>query len=419
MARKTYIVKEGDNLANVSRFFYGVPNRTEDIIRENADLQHRRDVGATYLDGTPFLEGGDVLSVTVDPAFDLTTSNTAAAGDENTPVLHINGIREPMPHGTSLTLYYDACANTMQSKFPWDPMDDLDKSRWGSPSSLPDVDVYFGPKMLFGGRFESISYGLEANDRSVSVRGRTHTGVLVKSHLPFGVYPLERRNESLNQILSWMCGVWGIDVEGTPGIDTPFKKVSIESTQQVSQVAVDLALQRNSVVQTDSTGRVLRIVTPELKDPMEYLDYGDDSFSIGNKEYDTTLLHDIHQGISETSKNVKDKKNLTIGQLGDHSVMSHDLDNQTEGTSDEHLRFLAFKSFREYLALPIVIPGYLNKSGELYNVGDVIAVRYPPAAIYNFRNYMVRVVKYDFDRANPTVTLTAVPPQVYLAALPA
>lgn len=415
MPKQTYIVKSGDTLANVSRAVFGVPNRTEDLVRLNPKLQFRRDAGNTDAIGNPNLQGGEPLYyISTSSLVGLQDETLADVLDESVPALHINGLRDYVPDGSSATIHYDACANLFSMGRTWNPFGELDRDRWGNPFALPEYELYLGSRKLQAGRFQTIQYGTDANDTRVFVEGRTHTGVLEKTAFLFNMYPLERKNESLTQIAEWAASPWSVPVTGTPLNTSPFKKVSAEPSTPVWEFISNLATQRNSVVRADNSGHALEIVTPQLTDPIAYWEHGVNGFRLPDQRFDTTKIYDIHQGISRRARNVKRKRTFEYPLVNDGSVMYHDLPNQDEGTTGDSLQYLAIKALRDFFTITLERPGLLNDDGEHWQTGDIIALKAPHAALYNFTNFMIRSITYNFNTTNPSVSLRVIPPEVYM-----
>lgn len=420
MPKKTYTVKSGDTLANISRVAYGVPNRTEDLIRSNPRLQFRRDAGNTDAQGNPTVTPGENLVYIIEPPLSLLQGETLSdVVDESIPTMHINGVRSAVPENTEATVHYDACCNTLNTSFVWDPLRTRDREWWGNPVALPEYDFFVGSRKITAGRFERVAYspGSDATSRRVSLSGRTFTSALMKNMFPFSAYPLERKNETLTQIAQWACGFWGLFAEGEARLNERFKKAAADNGASVWDFLAPLATQRNSVMHTDNSGYALQIVTPDPGDPVAYWEYGVNGFDLPEMSYDTTQLHDTHIGISRSARKAVDKQTFLYELLEDNSVAYHDLENQQDGTSAESLQYQAIKTLRDFFTIPITRQGVLNDDGEHWNVGDVVAVKAPHAAVYGFTRYMVRSITYRFPADKPHVVLGVIPPEVYMGEI--
>jgi hypothetical protein len=411
MPKKTYIAQAGDTLQNVSRQFYGIPNRTEEIINANQFLNFRRDSGNVTLDGVPNVFAGDVITVLTDAPVTLSDAEFRQP-DEIT--LLLNGNETPTPEGSELTLNYDTCCNSFSSRFPWDPFSDYDRALW-VPESPPELDIFCGSQQLFGGKFEQVYPEPSIDQNRVAVAARTHTLLIEKSVAPLAAYPLEREKENLQQIAEWLCRFFGIGIDTIDAAEQIFKKASMEgSSTKCWEFLSRLATTRERVMHASDDGRSLRIVSPSSSEAVARFEQGVDGFEPPRFRFNTANLFGNQIASVETPRRPDRKVTYKDEQFEEESYGFFEIKDSTVGDSQNAIQYQALKNYRDFFTTPIFPgTGILNPQGKPWKPGQIVTIKSPSAMIYEDFDFLVRSVRLPLgvDEIKPIITI--IPPQCY------
>jgi hypothetical protein len=411
MARKTYIVKAGDTLDNVSRQFYGVANEKERIVQNNGFLQWRRSSGDSLLDGTPNLHAGDVLVVTTD---NPTSSAPKGVGAEDV-TLYLDGNKTSLPEGSILTKHYDACCHTFSSTFGWDPNSDYDRALW-VPNDAAECDLYIGEKQHFGGKFEKTKNITGIDTSRMAAAARTHTRLLHKSVIPSLNYPVERENQDLFQIMDWGTNIWGLYVEQLGDDTDVFKKVSAKKTEKVFSFFNRLANTRGRVLSPSNDGYGLIINNPLDGDSVGRYVEGEAGFDPPEIEFDTSGLQGTYLSSTRRASKAANLALYRDPNFPEQSYSYEEISGAKKGDIQAALEYVALKKYRDFFTVPFFPGGgLLNPQGDVWDVGQKITLNAPSSRIYQDMQFIVRSVTFDLDPDVRRATLEIVPPEVYLS----
>jgi hypothetical protein len=409
MPKKTYIAQTGDTLPNISRQFYGIPNRTEEIINANQFLNFRRDSGNTNLDGVPNVFAGDVITVLTDAPVTLSDAEFRQP-DELTLLLNSN--ETPIPDGSELVLNYDTCCNSFSSRFPWDPFADYDRALW-IPESPPEVDIFCGSEQLFGGKFEQTEPQPSIEQDRVSAAARTHTLLIEKSVPPLAAYPLERENENLQQIAEWLCRFFGIGTNVVDATTEAFKKASMEgSSTKCWEYLSRLATTRERVMHASGDGRSLRIVSPSSSEAVARFEQGVDGFEPPKFKFNTAVLFGNHIASIETPRRPDRKVTYKDEQFTEESYGFVEIKDTDAGDAQEAIQYEALKKYRDFFSTPIFPgTGVLNPQGKPWKPGQTVTIKAPSSMIYEDFDFLVRSVRFPLGASEVRPVITIIPPQ--------
>ncbi len=410
MPRKIHKASAGDTLENISRLYFGVPNRTQDIINSNPFLAFRSTSMDVDLNGMPLIFEGDVIIVITDQ--DLNPRVLSGKGSEEL-TLYLNGENVPFPAGSEVTVFFDACCNTFASVFPFDPFNNFDRKQW-RPISLPEYEIYIGNQQITGGKFESVNVIGTPKKKSVKVSGRTFTLIIEKSNFPDTAYPLERENERLDQIVEWATAVFGLNSENQSEATSRFKKASCENETLVWDYLAPLATKSQRVLHASANGYGLEIVIPELSQPVARFEEGVDGFIAPQFTYNTADLFGNYLGVKESAKNPRNLKTFVDPFFEENSYKFFSLGDIDNGNVSDALKYEAIKSYRDYFTTSFGQAGFTAPNGDLWQPGQIVTLNAPSEMIYNDFDFLIRFVKYVIGPTKKSVELGIIPSNVYL-----
>lgn len=250
ITRGFYIVKEGDDLENISRQVYGLESET--ALLESANPQ--------LLKGVPLSEGM-ILAVPesfnaprVPRASQLPQTSTVE-GEVSIEIADEAGAFQEFRFWESLGVERSLDRqSTFEFTAPFEPTNE-DFQRIFRPLQFQRSRVIIGGEQVFEGIVMVVQARLRADVRSVSVRGYTHAAVLEDCTLPYNPensYQFEDQN--LRQIAFTVCRPFGL----TPAFDVtdvgaPFALVSLKAQDKPMSFLRRLTAQRGFVI--GSTGR--------------------------------------------------------------------------------------------------------------------------------------------------------------------
>lgn len=410
MAQHIYAVKAGDTLKNVSRRFFALGNKTEDIVKSNDFLGYRRESGNTDLGGTPNIFAGDVLRIVTDDA-----GISAVQGKQPDEVtLYLNEEKVDIPDGSLLSLGYDRCCDSFSGDFPWDPNSQRDRVFW-QPDNPPTVKVFCGSNQVFGGKFEVTQPRSPIKERRVHAEARSHTLKIQKSNIPANKYPLEREGENLLQLAEWVSGIWGQRIEDLTGATEPFKKTSLGNGTKAFNWLMNLATTRARVMSPTADGFGLIIKSPEnLAPSVATFTEGINGFEPPQPSYNTADLHGTYLATIDAGNNPGKLIVYRDPDFSEDSVAFENLTDADDSTAQAALEYAARKKYRNFFEMSMIAsPGILNPLGNMWAPGQVITLNAPSAMIYNNFDFMVRTVDLNLGKSAVTPVLGIIPPEVY------
>jgi hypothetical protein len=411
MPRKTYTAVSGDTLQNLSRQFYGVPNKTEDIVNANQFLQFRRDSGNTSLDGTPNIFAGDIITILSPASFTAVDPLTV---QPDTLTLFMNGNETLLPDGSEAQINFDTCCNTFSSVFPFDPDKDLDRATW-NPLQGPELDLYIGSRQIFGGQVETMNPDPTPNARSMGTSARTHTRLFEKSVCPSMGYPVEREGESLLQICEWLASYFSLRIDPIDSPANPFKKASLDNSTKCWAFVSQLATTRRRVMNATDDGWGFRILSPLSGESVARFEEGVDGFEPPRFAFNTAELSNTYLATIETPEAPDQLIGYRDPSFPEQSYDFLSLKDAIAGDAQDALEYEARKRYRDFFTTEISPgQGILNPKGNVWNPGDLVTLKAPSSLIYEDFDFLIRYVKYTFGTRHQRVKLGIIPPAVYL-----
>lgn len=418
MAIKIHTGQSSDTLINLSRRYFGVPNKTQDIINTNQILKHRLRAGITDSTGQPRISSGDKLVLVIPES--ASSVGGVTVSDDSTLTMYLNGKEKEIPtNNTEIEINFDACCNRFSAVFPWDHRNADDRIMW-SPDSLPEVEIYQGSNVIFGGKFESALPPEDALSTELTTSARTHTYLIEKSCIPLSAYPLEREGESLSQTVEWACGIFGLGYENLAPPTKRQKKTSCQKGDKVWAYLSAISDNAGRILRSSLDGKKIEIATVVNSPPVAKFTEGEDGFQLSPPAFNTSSLFGNHIGQRESARGARQAVNVKNVLFDEQSYTYNQVDNTDAADLNAATVYQMYKSYRDFFTMELTIPEIVNpKTGKRFDRGDIVTINAPSRMIYVDFEMMINQIRYIFsgggDGSDTQVrtVLKLIPPEVY------
>jgi prophage tail gpP-like protein len=408
---QTHIVVKGDTLFNISRKYYGVGSKYMKIFNANPQLKS----------GNPnLIYPGEILFIPDDDIKlikEESISQTVEAENIDDISIFIDGESIPVPPDLSLEVFFDTCADSYELTFPYDPDDEI-SVRLFKPYGLQEVVIFIGNKKFFTGTQEGLVFNSSSSNNSVISSGRTKTYILIKSNIPISGYPLERKNLTLDQILtSWILQLFGLGIDIQTDVGALFELITASETETIWNFISKLALQRGVVVSNTGEGKLL--LHKPVMNLVASIELG---VTVGipslNVTYNSNERFGNYIALSQSPGNGQNKSIVQDTNFLEQTYKVFTPSDTTAGNIEQAAKWEASKVLRDALTIPLPVPGWVNlQTNQLWEAGQYINLKAPQVRLKNGFNYLIRSVKYNKSADKKDAVLNLIPPQAYSGEL--
>jgi prophage tail gpP-like protein len=364
------------------------------------------------------------------------------------------GVSEPLTPGTVLTTppSPDAPQNAPQQTESADPdevalliagkrfrfwsniiinrsIDNMDTISFGAPFEADSEDfretfrpftykpliVTLGGSPLFSGTMIQITPSLENKQKIVAVSGYSLPGVLNDCTPPASAYPLEFNGQGLQEIATTLAAPFGVGVEFQAEQGAIFERVAADPGKKVLAFLAELAKQRNLIISSTTTGKLLFLQSIETGTPVAQLRQGASPLEsvtplFNSQKYYShiTGIEPVIVGLPGSQYTVKNSR--LEGVLRPFTFTTPDTLDADVKTAVQAKSSRMFGNMASY---SLKVSTWRAPNGELWTPNTIIQLTAPGAMIYNAYDFVIKSVSFERNRVSRTAILNLVIPGAF------
>jgi prophage tail gpP-like protein/phage tail protein X len=397
----------GDSLQKIAAKFYGDRSKGYLLAGANPGLKYTSDVITT---ATTLLTGQEIIvpdqaepspSATPGPVkvvslFD-TTPQQVSAEDEDEITLNIRGQSFKNFNNIEIKFDYDKIANEFSFVAPFEP--DVKEYREAFKPLYQPASIYIGGSLVISGQAFA-NPNLTSDSNTVTVRGYSITGNINKGCIvaPFQFDEGTTFAGMVTDIATRSGLAVVIDPRASEIANKPFeKRVVFSPSEPAGQKLATLARERNLILSSTFNGRILVTLPQTEAATVQAFVAGDLPTLSFEPTFNADALHTSYIGYApetpEEGSEAADTKLDGFPQPGIIPRIKGVVPGNTENQNIEAaLRAERGRAFAAWFSASLIVSGWRDRAGALYQPNTLVTVRAPRAMIYEDTTFFVRAV---------------------------
>ncbi len=259
---------------------------------------------------------------------------------------------------------------------------------------------------------------LNAESNSISVDGYSKPGVLNDCNIKQDRYPIQLKDQTLEQIANTLAVFFGVEVEFTGSSGAKFKKVKLEIDWKPLNFLIKLAKERGFLISNTVDGKLLfwklnkKAVTTALKEGQTPLLSVTPNFS--PQKYFSEVT-----GLSSRSV-IKDPESVTIDNknLSVNRPFAYRVKNRLFGADLKNaVKWKMGLMIGNAIKYSIVVQGLRDERGEIWKPNTFINLTAPSTYVNNETKFVIKNLTLSKGDAE-TTTMDLVLPESYSGEIP-
>jgi len=343
--------------------------------------------------------------------------STRAANNSEVAIL-IDGTRVRFWKDLRITRALDAM-DIVEFSAPFDSKNSNFRSTF-RPMSYRVVTITIGGVVLFTGRMVSVVPVVDDKNKNVSVSCYSLPGILNDTAMPASSYPVSYDDLNLKEIAINLCKPFGISVEFTGPIGAKFERVAIKSNETVLSFLIELSKQRNLIISSTPSGKLLFHQSINAGASIEILRQGQPPFQSVTPLFSPQSYYSHITGIKPTATG-QEGSQITVKNplLGDVlRVMTFDVNDTPDGAVKSAVEAKMGRMFGNVVSYNVSVPTWHTKSGNLWEPNKTIILNAPDAMIYNDYEFVIRNVSFTNNDTSLSAIMNVVIPGAFAGKIP-
>ena len=403
-------VLDGDTFDNIARKQYGTETEAGRIAEANPGSSEPLVVGT-------------VLTIPAIPKAPSNIQQSTTANDPNEVAMLIDGNRFRYWDRVSITQTLDSIS-TINFGAPFES-DSPGFKKTFRPFSYNDLVITVGGDPLFTGTMVGVNPNIEVERKTIEVSGYSLPGVLGDCNIPASAFAgesnkLEFDNQGLIEIATTLAGLFGVDVEFQDDQGAIFDRVALKPDETILKFLIKLAKERNLIVSSTSTGKLLFLRPITISPPVAILRQGatpvlsvTPTFNPQKYYSHVTGLETVNIGIGGSQFTVKNQH--VGGVIRPHNFIVKDSLNADVKATVESKIGRMFGSIEGY---SVQVTTWRDPLGKLWEPGKTVILIAPDAMVYNEYKFIIRSVIFDRDSKSKTAVLNLTFPEAFSGEIP-
>jgi prophage tail gpP-like protein len=329
--------------------------------------------------------------------------------DSDTVYLVINGTEFSGFDGATIDMAIDHIADGFSLASPWNPDDPVHRKAF-APFEYQDVKLYIGTDLLLTGTLEKPDPSLSESDRTITLEGRSKTGVLADCSIDGD---LEYSGLTLGVTTAKICKPFSISVIDQSGVG----KIEL-ARADYGQIAGDfinsLSSPRNVCLGSSYGGALILDAGSRFakSSPVAELTEGKHPLTSITPSFDGTTRGSHFKVASQFAG----QENI-IGKATDPDIKVYRPMITTAGETDQNPSITATKmrgdSYAKSVNWSASISGWRRPDGGRWCERTIVSVFAPSAMIYRKSSLLIAQVTYTIDGSGRKTILRLVLPETY------
>lgn len=401
---KEHVIQPGDSLPRLAEHYYGDARKWPAIER-----------ASTFESGRgQYIKPGEIAIIPDLEGETIGDYEPTEVGDDDVS-LTVGGRQFTGWTGVSITLNEDSIAAGFSLTAPFDPeREDLRTQL--RPFAYRMARVFIGNELVLKGTIEKIAPTLTADDRSVTITGRSTTGAMVDCSIEG--QGSEFRGQSLKTIVTWIGNLFGVTVVDNTADTGEINETRPEPGETAFDFVNRLAKSKGRLLSADPRG-ILTISTPSAAPtPVASITEGAHPLLSASADYDGTRRYSKYITYADIDGDPGLK-----GQAEDTGVAIY---RPTRFEADANVDDLtAAAEWQRSLdlvgatRLRVTLAGWRRPDGKLWRNSDVVTAQIPSVMIYSDTRFRIAGATLRIDENRGRITeLRLVLPEAYTREMP-
>lgn len=400
-----YTVIDGDTFETIARKSYGS--------EEDASLIARSNPGAAEP-----LVPGTTLVIPARPDAPGILPSAAASDRENEVALSISGERFRFWETIRIKRSLDSF-DAIEFGAPFEENNSAFREAF-RPFSYAPLAVTVGGAPLFTGTMLVPMPTMAADRRTVAVTGYSLPGVLNDCNSPSSAFPLEFNGQKIGDIARSLCAPFGLSVEITADEGPIFERVALTPGKKVYSFLTNLAQQRNLVIASTPTGKLLVQRSVAAGSPVARLVQGSAPVTSVAPQFKPQDYYSHITGLRPTSissgggkytvKNPRLEGVVRPFNFTANDTLAADVKEATEAK--------AGRMVANAVGYSVGVSSWRDPVGNLWQPNTTITINAPGVMVYSDYEFIIRSVEFVQDGATESAILSLVLPGVFEGKIP-
>jgi prophage tail gpP-like protein len=311
--------------------------------------------------------------------------------------------------GLTITMAIDSLADSFALTMPYDP-DRSDLRAALRPFAYTPCKVYLDDDLLLTGRVEKLAPKMDAGERSLTVEGRSLTGVLVDCGIEGKT---EFTKLTLKVIAEQLCLPFGLLVRADA--DTPAIEVArAEYGQTVLDFLNSIAAPRNFFLNSSFDGKLVisSALALAVAAPVAALVEGEKPLLAVSASYDGTRRFSSYD-VGAQSEGENQNGHADDAAIAVHRptfIAAKDMDPDPNATA----RRARMEAIASALPITATVSGWRTPAGARWHERQSVTLKAPGAMLATERKYLIAEATFRLDKsAGKTVDLRLVMAEAY------
>lgn len=399
-----YTVLTGDTFEKIARKQYGDEQQAGLVSAANPGVIEPLVVGTS-------------LALPDQPNAPKDVPQQAQTDNENEVAVLIDGERFRFWENIRITRSIDSM-DVLEFTAPFEP--DLQEFRKTfRPFSYSPLTVTVGGGPLFTGTMVAVTPSVDAKRRILEVGAYSLPGVLDDCTPPASAYPIEFSNQGLQEIAATMASHFGLAVQFDADQGAVFELVAADVDERVLRFLAKLAKQRNLIISSTPTGKLLCQQSVSAGKPVAVLSQGSSPVLSVTPAFRPQKYYSHVTGIDPVIVGLKGSQ-FTVKNEHLQAVV-RPITFKTPDTSGGVKASVDAKAGRMFGAMAsytLELSTWRDPSGDLWAPNTTLKLQASGAMIYTPYEFVIRSVEFSKESSSETARLNLVIPGAFSGQIP-
>jgi prophage tail gpP-like protein len=401
----SYRVAAGDTFVKIARKKYGIEDNASLIVRANPGVLEP-------------LTAGTLIIIPDAPAAPANRLQDTLSNSASEVAVIIDGERFRFWDSVTINRSMDSI-DSIEIRAPFEP-DNAAFRETFRPLSYKSLNVTVGGSPLFIGTMLTPRPETTEKSRTVVATGYSLPGVLNDCTAPISALPLEFNNQGLQEIADTLAGLFGLSIDFNVDQGATFERVALDPDKDIYSFLSDLARQRNLVIGTTNTGKLLFQRSISTGAPVARLSEGAAPLLLVAPEFKDQEYYSHVTGLQGSKVGRKGSQYTVVNPRveGVLRPITFKVDDTQDADVKAAVEAKAGRMFANAVGYSVNVATWRDTAGTLWTPNTTIKLQAPGAMIYNEYEFLIRSVRLSREADNEQATLSLVLPGSFEGVVP-